>query len=133
VAELLIEAEKNNLEGLMANNANSIYECKRSDSLLKVKTMQTVDLLCTGLEKGEGRLSDVLGKITVDYKGNSVSVGSGFSDSDREYFINNPKEIIGRVVEISFFEESSNQDGGISLRFPVFKCVREIGKEISYN
>ena len=69
----------------------------------------------------------------MDYKGYAVSVGSGFNDSDREYFINNPNEIIGRVVEISFFEESSNQDGGISLRFPVFKCVREIGKEISYN
>jgi ATP-dependent DNA ligase len=72
VAELLIEAEKNNLEGLMANNANSIYECKRSDSLLKVKTMQTVDLLCTGLEKGEGRLSDEVQEVlslsgTYDY------------------------------------------------------------------
>ena len=133
IPELLAEVEKEGLEGLMVNNANCYYECKRSDALLKVKTMQTVDLLCTGIEKGDGRLSDVLGKIKVDYKGHEVLVGSGFSDNDRKYFIENPNEIVGRVVEISFFEESSNQDGGISLRFPVFKCVRDIGKEVSYN
>ena len=89
--------------------------------------------MCTGLEKGDGRLSDVLGKIKVDYKGHEVLVGSGFSDNERKYFIDNQNEMVGRVVEISFFEESSNQDGEISLRFPVFKCVRDIGKEISYN
>lgn len=133
IPELLSKIELQGFEGLMVNNADSYYECKRSDALLKVKTMQSVDLLCTGLEKGDGRLSDVLGKIKVDYKGYEVLVGSGFSDNDRKYFIDNPNEILGRVVEISFFEESSNQDGGISLRFPVFKCVRDIGKEISYN
>ena len=133
IPELLAEVESQKLEGLMINNTDSYYECKRSDALLKVKTMQTVDLLCTGLEKGEGRLSDVVGKIKVDYKGHEVLVGSGFSDNDRKYFIDNPNEIVGRVVEISFFEESSNQNGGISLRFPVFKCVRDIGKEVSYN
>lgn len=133
IPELLAQVESQKLEGLMVNNADSYYECKRSDALLKVKTMQTVDLLCTGLEKGEGRLSDVVGKIKVDYKGHEVLVGSGFSDNDRKCFIDNPNEIVGRVVEISFFEESSNQDGGISLRFPVFKCVRDIGKEVSYE
>ena len=133
IPELLAEVEKEGLEGLMVNNSNSYYDCKRSDALLKVKTMQTVDLLCTGLEKGEGRLSDVLGKIKVNYKGNEVLVGSGFSDVDRKFFIDNPNEIIGRVVEISYFEESTNEQGGVSLRFPVLKCVRELGKEISYN
>jgi DNA ligase 1 len=133
IPELLAQVESQKLEGLMVNNTDSYYECKRSDALLKVKTMQTVDLLCTGLEKGEGRLSDVLGKIKVDYRGHEVLVGSGFSDNDRKYFIENQNEIVGRVVEISFFEESSNQDGGISLRFPVFKCVRDVGKEVSYN
>ena len=43
---------------------------------------------------------------------------------DRKFFIDNPNEIIGRVVVISYFEESTNEQGGVSLRFPVFKwCV----------
>lgn len=30
-------------------------------------------------------------------------------------------------------EETKNQNGGLSLRFPVYKCIREVGKEVSYN
>jgi len=73
-----------------------------------------------------------LGSIVVDYKGYELGVGSGFSDKDREYYWNNQDEIVGKIVEISYFEESSNDKGTESLRFPVFKAVRE-KDEVSYD
>jgi DNA ligase-1 len=33
-------------------------------------------------------------------------------------------DIIGKIVEVQYFEETTNADGGISLRFPVFKDFR---------
>jgi hypothetical protein len=32
-------------------------------------------------------------------------------------------------VEIKYFEESSDKEGHLSLRFPVFKCVRDKDEE----
>jgi DNA ligase-1 len=32
--------------------------------------------------------------------------------------------MIGKIIEVQYFEETTNADGGISLRFPVFKDVR---------
>jgi len=121
------------LEGVMVNIADAPYVCKRTSNILKVKKMQTVDLEIIGFEEGDGRLSNTLGRINVDYKGNVVGVGSGFSDDDRKFIWENKDTLLGRIVEIQYFEESSNKnDNSLSLRFPVFKCIREIGKDVSY-
>jgi DNA ligase-1 len=95
--------------------------------------MQTVDLRIIGFEEGDGRLKGTLGRMNVDYKGNICGVGSGFTDEDRTFIWNNRDSLLGRIAEIQYFEESSNaKTGDVSLRFPVFKCIREIGKEVSY-
>ena len=75
-----------------------------------------------------------LGAIEVDYKGNTVKVGSGFSHYERVHLWENPDEIVGNVVEVQYFEVSTNKDTGKeSLRFPTFKRVRESNKEVSYD
>jgi DNA ligase-1 len=38
-----------------------------------------------------------------------------------------------QIVEIQYFEESNNEQGGLSLRFPVFKRVRDDKNEESYE
>ena len=121
-------------EGLMLNINNSPYECKRTKELLKLKKMQTCDLEIIGFEEGDGRLKGTLGKVIVDYKGNEVGVGSGYSDADREYIWTHQDELLGRVIEVSYFEETTSaKSDKPSLRFPVFKQIREEGKEVSYN
>ena len=121
-------------EGLMLNINDSPYECKRTKELLKLKKMQTCDLEIIGFEEGDGRLKGTLGKVIVDYKGNEVGVGSGYSDADREYFWTHQDELLGRVIEVSYFEETTSaKSDKPSLRFPVFKQIREEGKEVSYN
>lgn len=132
VYQLLNIAVNEGKEGVMVNNYSGYYVTKRTDNLLKVKEMYTMDLKVIDIQEGTSKNKGKLGAIIVDYKGYSVGCGSGFTDDQRIHFWDNPEEIIGQVVEIQCFEESQNQDGGLSLRFPVFKQVREEGKEISF-
>lgn len=121
------------LEGVMVNLSNGYYKTSRSNMLLKVKKFQTVDLRCLSIEEGEGKYKGKLGRINVEYKdGNIVGVGSGFTDEDRTFYFNNPEEIVNKIVEVQFFEESNNESGGVSLRFPVFLQVRNDKTEPSY-
>ena len=125
VLQYLDKAIANNEEGIMINLSHAPYDFKRTNALLKVKKMSTVDLEVVGYEEGSGRLSGTLGAILVRYKdGNTVKVGSGFSDELRKQIWHNPEDIIGKIIEVQYFEETTNADGGKSLRFPVFKDFR---------
>lgn len=120
-------------EGVMVNLANAAYEGKRTKNILKVKAMQDCDLKIIGFEEGTGKNKGTLGAIIVDYKGFNVKVGSGFTDQDRDYFWNNQKELLGRVITVQYFEETTNKkDDSLSLRFPVYLELREPEKEVSY-
>lgn len=125
ITKLLDEAVANQEEGIMINIALAPYEFKRTNHLLKCKKMQTVDLEIVGFEEGTGRLVGTLGAILVRYKdGNIVKVGSGFSDAIRTLIWIEPSDFLGKIVEISYFEETTNASGGVSLRFPIFKDFR---------
>lgn len=80
-----------------------------------------------------GKFKGTLGSIVVDYKGTALGVGSGLSDEDREYLWNHRNEYVGRIATVQYFEETQDSTGKPSLRFPVFKEIREEGKEISYS
>lgn len=133
IYELLDEAIENNEEGVMINLVNAPYECKRTNNLLKVKKMHTVDLKVLDVLEGEGKYQGQLGSIAVQYKDYTVKVGSGFSDEQRVLYWNNKDLIKGKIVEVQYFEESSNKDGELSLRFPIFKGVRLDKDEESYE
>lgn len=112
-------------EGLMINLADGKYECKRTSNLLKVKEFFDADVVVKDVFEGTGRLEHTLGGVIVDYKGYDVRVGTGFSQTDRDYYWEHREELIGKVIQISFFEETHNQkDNNISLRFPVYDCIR---------
>lgn len=120
-------------EGVMINICDAPYEFKRTNNLLKVKKMDTLDLEIVGVEAGEGRLANTLGAIHVRYKdGNIVKVGSGFSDWMRDEIWHNQIYYIGKICEIQFFEETKNDKGGVSLRFPIFKEVRLDKREADF-
>lgn len=134
VSELLQEALDNDQEGVMININNAPYDFKRSNNLIKVKKMYTVDLKITGYEEGADKYEGMLGAILVDYKGYSVGVGSGFKDHERVALWEHPEEMVGKIVEIQYFEESTNKkDDSLSLRFPIFKGFRDDKDEVSYD
>ena len=118
-------------EGLMLNRDKKYYR-KRHNGILKVKRFYTVDLRVISTEAGSGRLSGKLGAFVVDYKNNPLNVGSGMSDQQREEFWQNRENLIGRVIEVKYKEESSDKKTGLfSLQFPIFVSLREEGKEES--
>lgn len=123
---ILQQVEAEGLEGIMINVGSGLYESKRTKNLLKVKSMSSADLLVMSLEEGTGKNKGKLGRINVEYKGGLTGVGSGFTDEDREHYWNNPNELAGKIVEVQFFRESIDEKTKQpSLRFPVFKCVRD--------
>lgn len=125
ILELLDEAIANEEEGVMINLLDAPYEFGRTWSLMKVKKMNTLDLQIVDFEEGSGRLAGTLGAIHVRYKnGNIVRVGSGFSDVLRSQIWTDKEKYLYSICEIQYFEETTNADGGISLRFPVFKDFR---------
>lgn len=133
ITRILEEEVSNGEEGIMINICDAPYEFKRTNGLLKVKKMQTMDLEIIGFEEGEGRLAGKLGAVLVRYKnGNVVKVGSGFSDDLRVTIWANQSDYLGKIAEISYFEETTNASGGTSLRFPIFKDVRYDKTEADY-
>lgn len=112
-------------EGVMINFLDSPYEFKRSNALLKVKKMKDVDLPVVGFEEGINKNQGKLGALLVEYEGNIVRVGSGFTDKMRKEIWANRDEWFGRTVVVQYFEETTNKLGQKSLRFPVFIDYRE--------
>ena len=133
VMRLVTNARENGQEGIMLNICDAPYVCKRTNNLLKVKVFQDCDLEIVGFQQGTGKYADTLGALIVDYKGNQVGVGSGMSDEQRKEFWDHQEQYMGRVVTVQYFEETNDADGKKSIRFPVFKELREEGKEVSYE
>lgn len=134
INKLLNIAIKNKEEGIMVNTANGKYECKRTKELLKVKQMHTMDLTVSSVEEGEGKYKNMLGRLNVDFKNNTVGVGSGFTDLQRKEIWENKEKYIGVIAEVQYFEISQDSKTKLeSLRFPVFKQFRSDKNEASFE
>jgi len=126
-------------EGIMVQPADSPYETKRTKNLLKVKKFHTADVLAMSLEEGTGANKGRLGAVIVKFYGPDTReytcrVGSGFTQNDREFYWKNPDALVGKIIEIGYFELSRNQNNeDYSLRFPTFKNIRTDKNEISMH
>lgn len=114
-------------EGVMLNTTTGKYEIKRSKALLKIKHTEEHVLTVVDMIEGTGKFEDMLGALVVEYKGNKLGVGSGFTDMQRQRIWKNPDVVIGSKVEIETFGESTNALGIVSLNCPIFK--RFVGEE----
>lgn len=125
VSKIANELTDNGYEGVMVNIGDAYYECKRHAGVLKVKSFKDADVWVKGVYEGTGRNKGRLGGIVIQYLYNGelqeCECGSGFTDEHRIKFWDNPELIVGRVIEIQYFEVTTNDKGGYGLRFPVFK------------
>ena len=135
LGNMLRQALDEGREGLMLNKCDAFYNHKRSRAIFKMKGVLSCDLLVLDVEEGTGKNANKLGAIICQYKdGNVVKVGTGFSDEQREFFWNNNDKIVGKVVEVIYTEETENQDGGKSLRFPRFFELRDkLPSQVSFD
>ena len=109
------------------------YEGKRSKNLLKVKMFHDAEYVVRSYDSapmavvrdGKEKQETMLSQVYIMHKGYSVAVGSGFNQEQRIRFYNNPEEIIGKTITVQYFEETKNDKGGISLRFPTVKHIYE--------
>ena len=130
------KATEKNWEGLMLRK-NMTYQGKRSNDILKVKTFHDAEYFVSDtffgpiryIKEGVEIEEEMLSGIGITHKGNSVRVGSGFSIEQRQHYYRNPEDIIGKEVTVQYFEESQNQNGEYSLRFPVIKVIHEGKRE----
>lgn len=135
IEELLEHMVAEDKEGLMLNT-NCPYKRTRHRGILKIKRFYTMDLPIIGYEEGTGRLSGMLGAFVLDYKGNEVRVGSGFTDEQRVDFWRNRDEIVhdGCLCEVKYKEVSYDQNTKYeSLQFPVFIRVRTDKSDVSFG
>jgi DNA ligase-1 len=110
---------------------NTNYKGKRSNDLLKVKEMHDAEYIVTDIETGPMRIIEsgieitdtVLTNVIINHKGFEVSVGSGFKLAERQHYYEHPEDIVGKTITVRYFEETKNQQGGLSLRFPIVKYV----------
>jgi len=136
-AELNADAQKKGYEGLMLRK-NVSYEGKRTKNLLKVKSFldeeyEVVDMDFKQhriIKEGKEVVRPMLAQVYIEHKGYKVGVGSGFSQEQRIQYYDNPEELLGKTITVQYFEESYNQEGGISLRFPTVKHIYENGRNV---
>lgn len=129
------EALDNDWEGLVLRK-NDIYKGKRSNDLIKVKQFNECEVVIKDIEVGPFRVinyrpdgssyeatEQVVTNLIAEYEGYPLSIGSGLSLESRRLFKSQPSLIIGKTVTVKYFETTKNENGGLSLRFPILKTI----------
>jgi DNA ligase-1 len=112
----LAEVERLGGEGLMLRQRGSLYEPRRSPTLLKVKRFLEAEARVLAHEPGAGRHRGRLGALVVELPGGvRFAVGSGFTDREREL-----PPAIGSTITFRYQELTERG----CPRFPTFVRVR---------
>lgn len=111
-------------EGAMLIPNIPYYFGRKANSLMKMKTMHTMDCRVVGKYEGTGRNEGRLGGLhVIQENGNKCDVGVGFTDRDREDIWSGKENVDGRIIEVKYQELSKD---GI-MRFPTFVRWRDSG------
>lgn len=113
--EELASVEQQGGEGVMLRQPGSVYERKRSGTLLKVKTFHDAEAVVVGYEGGTGRNAGSVGALVACLQdGTEFRVSSGLTDALRH-----DPPAIGTVFT---FKYQQLTDAGVP-RFPSFYRV----------
>ena len=128
-------ATDNKWEGFMLRK-DVTYEGKRTKNLLKVKKFfdaeyEVIDFDIDDHEvvrDGKSETIKMLSQVWIEHKGHKVKVGSGWTQDQRLQYMDG--SIVGKIITVQYFEETKNDKGGISLRFPTVKIVHGDKREV---
>ena len=128
-------ATDNNWEGFMIRKDVS-YEGKRTKNLLKVKKFYDAEYVVVDYDNddhevvrdGRSETIKMLAQVWIEHKGHRVKVGSGWTQDQRLQYMDG--SIVGKIITVQYFEETKNDKGGISLRFPTVKVVHGDQREV---
>ena len=103
-------------EGLMLRKPGSLYEPRRSFTLLKVKSFFDAEATVLGYEAGKGKHKDRMGALVCLFpNGVKFTCGTGFTDKERV-----APPAVGATVTVKYQELFA----GGQPRFPTFVGVR---------
>jgi len=91
-------------EGMMLRNPNSLYEQKRTKSLLKVKPEMNAEAIILDIIEGKGKDQGKMGALQVKLP-NSVKtfkVGTGFDDKQRRNFWEQKEQYKGNTITFGY-------------------------------
>ena len=122
-------------EGFMIRK-DVTYEGKRTKNLLKVKKFHDAEYVVVDYDNddhevvrdGRSETIKMLAQVWIEHKGHRVKVGSGWSQEQRLQYMDG--SIVGKTITVQYFEETHNDKGGISLRFPTVKVVHGDQREV---
>jgi len=126
---------ENGWEGFMLRK-NVGYEGKRTKNLVKVKKFFDAEYEVLGwdidthevVRDGKSESMTMLSQVWIEHKGHIVKVGSGFTQDQRLEYMDG--SIVGKTITVQYFEETKNDKGGISLRFPTVKHIYEAKRDM---
>lgn len=130
LSELYNNLTAEGAEGIMLRAPGTPYETKRSKYLLKYKKQEDAECVVLEYIMGDGRLKGLLGsvkgEIVKDGKltGIITHVGTGFTDSQRDNYINEDSAEyipIGCLISFSYMELTKD---GVP-RHPVYRGIRD--------
>ena len=112
------------------------YEGKRSKNLVKVKKFYDAEYEVLDFDvdnhevvrDGKSETIEMLSQVWIEHKGHRVKVGSGWTQEQRLQYMDG--SIVGKTITVQYFEETTNDKGGISLRFPTVKIVHGEKREM---
>ena len=112
------------------------YEGKRSKNLVKVKKFHDAEYKVLDFDvdnhevvrDGKSETIEMLSQVWIEHKGHRVKVGSGWTQEQRLQYMDG--SIVGKTITVQYFEETTNDKGGISLRFPTIKIVHGEKREM---
>ena len=92
-------------EGLMLRKADSFYQAKRNDDLIKLKKYQDAEAKVIAHIKGKGKYQNMMGSLLVENIKDKMRfrIGTGFSDKQRK---NPPK--IGDIITYKYYGKTKN-------------------------
>lgn len=109
-------------EGIMVRSPDAVYKHGRStvkeQALLKIKPTEDHEAVVVGFDPIDSEVKTGLGMLHVKNEFGEFSIGSGFTQKQRDEFWELDVKLIGRLVTYTHAK-------GFPLRFPVFKGFRE--------
>lgn len=113
-------------EGTILKNKNSFWKDGRSNDQIKMKMEREADLYIKEVLEGKGRFAGKLGAFLCESADGKilVSVGSGFSEQQREQYFD--ESLSGKVVSVKYNEiiDCEGRDEK-SLFLPIFVEIRD--------
>ena len=121
-------------EGLVIDIADASYVRAKGTSMFKMKPEVSGDFKVVDVIEGKGKDAGRLGAFVIEYKDNTVHVGSGLTDSIREEVWADSDKYIGKLIEVVYFGETKDEKTGLaSIRLPRFKRFRHDKTDVSYD